>query len=289
MRCLPARAYRRSRTLGPVIERDLNLPNGQVLHIYDTGPADLTVFWHHGTPNLGTPPPPLANTRGIRWVSYDRPAYGTSTPVPGRTVGSAAGLVSAVADSLGIKEFAVMGHSGGGSHAVACGALLGDRVIAVAAMATVAPFDAEGLDWFGGMHSAASLRAATAGREAKERHEASAEFDPEVFTAADHHALSGSQSWLNDVVGPAVAAGPDGLIDDDIAYVTPWGCDPARITAPTLLLHGDEDRMIPVSHSVWLAAQCPTAELRRSPGDGHISVLNRSAEALDWIIRLRDW
>lgn len=90
-------------------------------------------------------------------------------------------------------------------------------------------------------------------------------------------------------LGPAVAAGPDGLIDDDIAYVTPWGCDPAQITAPTLLLHGDEDRMIPVSHSVWLAAQCPTAELRRSPADGHISVLNRSAEALDWIIRLRDW
>nr|WP_042184226.1 alpha/beta hydrolase [Kibdelosporangium sp. MJ126-NF4]CEL16161.1 hydrolase, alpha/beta hydrolase fold family [Kibdelosporangium sp. MJ126-NF4]CTQ94086.1 hydrolase, alpha/beta hydrolase fold family [Kibdelosporangium sp. MJ126-NF4] len=275
---------------------DLSLPGGQVLHVYDTGPATArhTVFWHHGTPNLGSPPTPLlplAESLDVRWVSYDRPAYGTSTPVPGRTVGSAAELVSVVADALGIDRFAVMGHSGGGSHAVATAAQLQDRVVAVAALATVAPFDAPGLDWFDTMAagSADSLRAAAAGRAVKEKYEASAEFDPDIFTPADHEALSGTQSWLHDVVEPAIKAGPDGLIDDDLAYVTPWGCDPTQITAPMLLLHGEEDRLIPITHSEWLASQCPTAELRRSPGDGHISVLNRAAEAFEWLVTSARW
>jgi pimeloyl-ACP methyl ester carboxylesterase len=49
------------------------------------------------------------------------------------------------------------------------------------------------------------------------------------------------------------------------------------------LLHGGRDRVVPSSHSQWLARRCPAAELRLYPGDGHVSVLNSSAAALDWI------
>ena len=118
-----------------------------------------------------------------------------------------------------------MGHSGGGPHALACGALLADRVVAVVSAAGLAPFDADGLDWFAGMATSgvASLRAAAAGRAAKERYEASGvEYEPE-FTPGDLAVLEGDWSWLGDVVGPAVAAGPGGLIDDDLAYVAPVG------------------------------------------------------------------
>jgi pimeloyl-ACP methyl ester carboxylesterase len=179
----------------------------------------------------------------------------------------------------------VMGHSGGGPHALACAALLPDRVLGVVSGAGLAPYGAEGLDWFAGMAASGveSLRAAAAGRAAKERHEASgAEYDPE-FTPADLTALSGPWSWLGDVVGPAMAAGPAALIDDDLAYVAPWGFDPALITAPVLLLHGGRDRVVPSSHGEWLARRCPAAELRLFPDDGHISVLNHGADALDWL------
>ena len=72
------------------------------------------------------------------------------------------------------NRFAVMGHSGGGPHALACGALLPDRVVAVVVGAGLAPYGADGLDWFAGMVPAgvASLRAAVAGRAAKEAHQA---------------------------------------------------------------------------------------------------------------------
>jgi pimeloyl-ACP methyl ester carboxylesterase len=275
-----------------VTETDLELNDGRTLHVYDTGADDavsrLAVFWHHGTPNIGAPPEPLfpaAARLGIRWVSYDRPGYGGSTPYPGRDMASAAACVSSIADALSIDQFAVMGHSGGGPHALACGVLLPERVLGVVSLAGLAPFSAEGLDWFAGMAASgvASLRAAAEGRAAKERYEVSgAEYDPE-FTPADTAALRDAWSWLHDVVGPAIEAGPGGLIDDDLAYVAPWGFDPEQVIAPVLLVHGGQDRVVPSSHSEWLARRCPSAELRLCPDDGHISILNSSTAALAWL------
>jgi pimeloyl-ACP methyl ester carboxylesterase len=276
-----------------VTETDLGLGDGRTLHVYDTHPNDaegrLAVFWHHGTPNIGAPPEPLFATAarlGIRWVSYDRPGYGGSTPYPDRDVASAAAYVSGIANALGIDRFAVVGHSGGGPHALACGALLPERVLGVVSVAGMAPFGAEGLDWFAGMapSGAASLRAAAEGRAAKERYEASADEDADPgFVAADLAALDGEWSWFISVVRPAIEGGPGGLIDDDLAYVAPWGFDPARITAPTLLLHGGRDRVVPPSHGEWLARRCPSAELWLRPDDGHISVLGSGAAALAWL------
>jgi pimeloyl-ACP methyl ester carboxylesterase len=157
--------------------------------------------------------------------------------------------------------------------------------VAVVSGAALAPFDADGLEWFAGMapSGVASLGAAAEGRQAKERFEASgAEYDPE-FTPADLAALAGEWSWFGSVVGPAMVAGPGPLIDDDLAYVSPWGFDPADVAVRVLLLHGGRDRVVPSSHGEWLAGRCPSAELRLMPDDGHISILTSGAEALEWL------
>src|SRR5215212_10930049 len=222
-----------------VTETDLELADGRTLHAYDTGAADaagrLVVFWHHGSPNIGASPEPLfgaADRLGIRWVSYDRPGYGGSTTYQDRNVASAAAAVSSIADALGIDQFAVMGHSGGGPHTLACGALLPERVLDVVSVAGLAPFGAEGLDFFAGMAASgvASLRAAAEGREAKERYEASAEEDADPgFIPADLAALETEWSWFISVVRPPTKNGPGGLIDDDLATVTSWGFDSAQV------------------------------------------------------------
>jgi pimeloyl-ACP methyl ester carboxylesterase len=270
---------------------DLTLDDGRTLRAYDTGRRDdgrLPLFWHHGTPNIGEPPRPLfaaADRLAMRWVSYDRPGYGGSTRHPGRDMSTAAADVVTVVDALGVDRFAVVGHSGGSSHALACAASLGERVVGAVSMAGLAPFGAEGLDWFAGMIASgkASLGAAAAGRQAKEAFETSGlEYDPE-FTAADLATLDGAWSWLGSVVGPAVQSGPWGLVDDDLAYVSPWRCDPAQIKAPTLLLHGGDDGVVPSAHSEWLSSRVPGAELRVFAGDGHISVLDHSVGALEWL------
>jgi pimeloyl-ACP methyl ester carboxylesterase len=269
-----------------VRERDVGLADGRVLHAYATEADDAgAVVWHHGTPNLGAPPAPLfaaASALGLRFVSYDRPGYGGSTERVGRTIADAALDAAAVADVFGIGRFAVMGHSGGGPHALACAALLGSRVTAAVAVSALAPPDDDGLDWYDGMISSgiASLRAAAAGREAKARFEAEhgADYDPE-FTAADLAALSGDWSWFETVLAPDAS----GLLDDDIAYTSPWGFDPATITQPVLLLHGDADGIAPPSHARRLASRLPDAELRMTSGDGHLSVLAHAPDALAWL------
>ncbi|WP_456826155.1 alpha/beta fold hydrolase [Cellulomonas sp. P5_E12] len=265
------------------------LPGGRTLRAYDV-PADeprLTVFWHHGTPNVGTPPEPLLPmSREIRWVSYDRPGYGGSTPHPGRDVASAALDVAAIADALGIDRFAVLGHSGGGPHALACAALLGDRVIAAVEGSGTAPFGAEGLDWFAGINptGTAELRAAVAGRDALERELTSSEYDPAMFTAADHETLEGPWGWIGQIAGEALAGGIGGMVDDDLAYVAPWGFDPADITVPVLVLHGEDDRVVPAAHGRWLASRIQSAELWLRPGEGHVSVLGAAPAVLDWLL-----
>ena len=275
-------------------ELDIRLPDGRSLHAYDShdpaGGGGLTIFWHHGTPNIGLPPEPLfpASERlGIRWVSYDRPGYGGSDPNPGRRVASAAEDVAALADELGIERFAVMGHSGGGPHALACAALLQDRVLGTIIGAGLAPYGADGLDWFAGMAPSgeASLRAAAAGREAKERHEAATTDGEPGFVAADRAALEGDWSWFGKVVTPAIGSGPGPLIDDDLAYVQPWGFAPEQVPPPILILHGELDRVVPATHGRWLAEHIPDAELWVKPGEGHVSVLRHAADALAWLSR----
>jgi pimeloyl-ACP methyl ester carboxylesterase len=282
-------------------ETDVTLDDGRVLHAYETVSPDgsspggrVPVFWQHGTPNTGAPPLPLfaaAAGSGLRWISYDRPGYNGSSPDPGRTFASAAADTAAVADALGLGRFAVMGHSSGGPNALACAALLSDRVFAVVSVSGLAPHPAGGGQgwWFEGMHpgGAARLQAARTSRAALVTNIASEGFDPESFTPEDWAALNGDWKWFDTVVGPALDSGPGGLIEDELANAGPWGFDPRDIAVPVLLLHGDADRIVPSSHSEWLARAIPGAVLRIIKGEGHISALRRAPDALAWLGEVR--
>lgn len=272
-----------------VLSRDVRLADGRTLRGYDMGRgvADdaFTVLWHHGSPQTGAPLAPLvsaAAARGIRLLSYARPSYGGSSPHLGRTVASAAADVAQLVDALGVERFAVMGASGGGPHALACAALLGDRVTGVACAGGLAPLTDE-IDWFAGMIDPSGPRAALRGRDARTRHAETHAFDERSFTPADYAALEGAWSSLGVDAGRANEAGPDGLIDDDLAFVAPWGFEVNAIDAPVLIAHGGEDRVVPPAHADWLLRRCPNSELWLRPRDGHVSILDACPLALDWL------
>ena len=124
----------------------LTLSEGRALEYWDvrTGGDDstLTVFYHHGSPNIGEPPTPLFEVSaqlGIGWVAHSRPGYGDSTRAEGRSIVSVARDVEELADALGVRRFAVFGHSGGGPHALACAGTMPERVIAAVAISGLAP------------------------------------------------------------------------------------------------------------------------------------------------------
>jgi len=271
-----------------VTERDVRTGDGRTLRAYDAGAetADaFTLLWHHGSPHTGAPIEPLlepARQRGIRLITYARPSYGASTPQPGRDVAAAAADAAAIADAFGVGRFAAIGASGGGPHALACGALLGDRVTAVATFAGLSPFTEE-FDWFAGMQSDGALRSAREGRAARARFGEAEEFDPDTFTAADWAALQGPWGALGQDAMAAGEAGPDGLIDDDVAFAAPWGFDPEDVGVPVLVAHGGEDRMVPATHSHALIPRLPRPELWLRPRDGHVSVLAALPLAMDWL------
>jgi pimeloyl-ACP methyl ester carboxylesterase len=279
-----------------VVEGDLQLSDGRTLHWYDTGSPTgvddpLVVYWHHGTPNIGTPPAPLfakGERLGVRWISHDRPGYGGSSPQPDRQFASVAADAAAVADALAVQRFSPMGHSSGGPHALACAALLPDRVTAVVTMSGLAPrdrFSADGRDWYAGLADDRALRAAAAGRRAKEAYEAAAPEGMPGFVAADWAALEGEWSWFGQVVGPALANGPGPLIEDELVNVAPWGFALEDVHVPVLVLHGGADGVVPASHGEWVASHLPEAELWLRPDDGHISVLAAAPAALEWLHR----
>src|SRR3954471_22673877 len=125
-----------------------------MLAVHEAGdPQGFPVLFHHGTPSAGLPYAPhaaLAREQGIRLIGYDRPGYGDSTRARDRRVEACVADVTEIADALALDTFATWGISGGGPHALACAALLPDRVTAAALLASPAPFDADGLDWLKG-------------------------------------------------------------------------------------------------------------------------------------------
>jgi pimeloyl-ACP methyl ester carboxylesterase len=263
-------------------ELELARPGGGVLHAYDSGPTgrhdELVVFWHGGTPNTGEPPAPLidlAAAHGPRILGADRPGYGGTSRDPAADVADVVLDVTAVVDALAIQRFAVVGHSGGGPRVLACAALLPDRVLAAVAISSPAPPHAVGLDRFAGMAAGivAEQRAVAAGRAALLDELEHAEFDTAAFTPADEAALRGPWGWLGGNVETALAQGLDAEADDLLAAGRHWGFDLAAVRIPVLIVHGDDDRMVPAAHGVWLAGQLPGSSLRLVEGAGRVSVL----------------
>ena len=269
---------------------ELPLPDDRRLVAYDMGEPDggsrLVVLWHHGSPQSGRILEPIADAaapRGIRVVSFARAAYGGSTRNVGRDVASVGIDAEHLVDALGIERFAVMGASGGGPHALACAARMPGRVAAVATFASPAPFTAS-FDWFAGMQTPAALRAALSGLEARTAYAETDEFDPAQFVAADWATLAGPWKALGADAGREGEAGSDGLIDDDVAFASPWGFDRAEVVAPVLLVQGGLDRVIPPSHAQHLLSELSDAQLWLRPHDGHVSVLEAVPVAMDWLL-----
>ena len=259
---------------------------------------------HHGTPACGLPSGWMADDaarRGARLVGYDRPGYGGSSRRPGRTVADAAADTAAIADAFGADRFRTWGISGGGPHSLACAALLPDRVIAAAALASVAPYDAEGLDFLAGMgeDNVVEFEAAAAGREQvlplietmregllSTTPESVAESMRSLLPPADAAVITGDFAvYLHESMTTGQQPGVEGWLDDDLAFVSDWGFRVEDISVPTLLLQGRQDLMVPFAHGEWLAARVPKADVRLTDDDGHLTLIADLGPVHDWLLQ----
>ena len=270
----------------------VELADGRTLEAGDEGDelGNLLIF-HHGSPGAAVSYEPFdraAAERGIRLVTMTRPGFGGSSRQPGRSVSDAAADAAALADHLGAERFLTAGWSGGGPHALACAALLPERVRAAATIAGVAPYEAEGLDWAAEMGEDNQVEYGTAARDPDEllrwmapHAETLAGVEPEeivadlrsVISDVDEDALDGSLGeMLAESFHRAFEPGGWGWYDDDLAFVRPWGFDLSSIRVPVSIWQGRHDLMVPFSHGEWLAARVPNARSRLRPEHGHLSL-----------------
>lgn len=273
---------------------------GRPLEAAVAGADDLpVVVLHHGTPQSFLPMTSviaMAQRVGVRLVTFSRPGYRSSGRLPGRTVADVVADVAAVLDHLGVEQAVTAGVSGGGPHALACAALLPDRVRAAASVCGVAPHDVPGLDFLAGMgaDNIAEFGAAVEGEGPlraflKAELPALADLDATTLVAAWDTLLPAvDRASLTGEVGTETAAAThdaldgsvDGWLDDDLAFVRPWGFDLASIPVPVSIWQGGQDQMVPFAHGRALSDLMPGAHTHLLPDEGHLSIVVGSFEAV---------
>jgi pimeloyl-ACP methyl ester carboxylesterase len=286
------------------MERLVHTADGRMLAVEEYGdPAGRPVLVHNGTPNsryLYQRAVADAAAHGLRLIGYDRPGYGGSSPHPGRTVADCAADARAICAALGANRVAMWGISGGGPHVLACAALLPDLVVAAVSLASLAPYGADGLDWYAGMgqQNADDFRQYFADQQAarqklaadrKEALAASADDAAKgletLLSPTDAAVLTGDLAeYLVWSAKEGLAPGDEGWWQDAVAHSSPWGFELAQITVPVLLMHGREDKFVPFGHGEWLAAHIPGVQARLLDHDGHLTLLeHRAGDVHGWL------
>jgi pimeloyl-ACP methyl ester carboxylesterase len=127
------------------VEHRVRLTDGRTLACLQLGdPAGPPVLYFHGYPGSRLEARIAATAvgrLGLRLLAVDRPGFGQSTFQPGRTVGAWAADVAALADQLALGRFSVVSISGGAPYALACAAMLSDRLERIALLCPLGPLD----------------------------------------------------------------------------------------------------------------------------------------------------
>lgn len=283
----------------PVTAIVLALPDGRSLAFTELGDPDGTpVIAFHGTPGSRlqlSGGHEAALGAGVRLVLPDRPGYGHSSWQPGRRLAHWPADMAALADHLCFEHFAVVGVSGGGPHALACAALLGERVQGVGVVSGAGP-----------MADPALLRRAPVAQRALMRLRllwlpvacALVWLGLLLFRLAPGAVLTAACRWMPERDAQIVRR-PEirrRLLDEarmvpsrttaraatqDFAlFSRPWGLPLDHVDQNVDLWQGDADTTVPIDHARHLTQVLPRATLHVLPGEGHLLVEERLGEVL---------
>ena len=282
----------------PAQSQILRLPGGRKLGHAEFGDPDgVPCFFFHGIPGSRLEAAftdELARRRGIHVISIDRPGIGLSDYVPGRSFLDWPPDVIAVADSLGIEWFAVVGVSGGAAYAAACALTIPERLQATAIISGMGPLDTPGATH--GMRLSRRLLLALGWRAPR--------LLAAIVTPLARRAARNPLRYL-DGMAPVMAAadravlalpevrrillanftesfrqGGLGMAWDLVMYTRPWGFRLQDISTEVHLWHGEADQNVPVAFGRGLAGAIPHCQARFYPGEGHLMAITHMPEIL---------
>jgi pimeloyl-ACP methyl ester carboxylesterase len=223
--------------------------NSGSIHLYyqdhGTGKPVLLI---HGWPLSGASwekQVPALLDAGCRVITYDRRGFGHSShPMHGYDYDTLSGDLDKIVTQLDLSDITLVGFSMGGGEVARYLSLYGSgRVSEAVFMSAVPPFllktpdNPEGLDG----HVFEDIKQAIAA----DRPAFLAKFLADFYNVDLFRGKRVSEEAVRLSWNIAAAASPKGTIDCVSAWLTDFRPDLRRIDIPTLIIHGDADRIVP--------------------------------------------
>jgi pimeloyl-ACP methyl ester carboxylesterase len=262
------------------------LPDGRLLGYAMMGDrAGFPVLVLHGTPGSSRQLAGLdraAREHRLALIAPDRAGYGGSSYDPARTIASGARDLGELIRHEALEGCAVVGLSGGGPTALACGVLLADRVSAVATVGGVAPLvprdprlpsDRFVIRTARRSQTAARILFAAITAVGRARPEKTLRRFAALLARPDADLLRGDSglrdAFLDDLRHPSPTAAKAAARDFWL-FARPWDVDLADMAVPAQIWHGIQDRNVPIAHAHVIVARCPPAKSQIVHGGGHL-------------------
>lgn len=267
------------------------LPGGRELAYVEWGDTvGYPAFYFHGTPSSrleGAFADRAAKRQGFRLIAVDRPGFGRSTFQAGRRFLDWPSDVCALADSLGVDEFGVVGHSGAGPHLFACGALIPrERLRFIGALGPWGPLATPEIMRSLNAVDRLCVRSAQHGQRFFGASFAPlgwcAKRTPGVFAtlvtasvpSVDRYRMRDEfvRRHYGAMVLEAFRQGGRGGAYESFLNYRPWEFDVAEVAVPTHIWLGERDTLAPRAMGEYLEQAIPRADLHWAEGKGHFSV-----------------
>jgi pimeloyl-ACP methyl ester carboxylesterase len=264
------------------VASEITLPDGRRLRWHEFGDPDGSpVIYTAGTPVSGlggASYDEAARAAGLRWISPDKPGYGGSDYHPKRTLISWGDDLAALAGRFRLDRFSLVGESGGGPFTLAAAWRLGDRVSAVALIATGGPFspderarmkaDNRVMTWIA-MNAPVlnTIRIGVMRRTmvSPARRKAALRRDLAATPPAAHADVRIEFEAVADALRPGTRA----TVQEVALTKRPWPFPLSEVATPVHLWHGALDRKSPAAFARRLAGELPDATLHLSESSGH--------------------
>jgi pimeloyl-ACP methyl ester carboxylesterase len=289
----------------PLREYALHITPDRQLGIAEFGDHEgFPVIWFAGTPGgrrqVPFNTPQYAADHHLRIICIERPGIGLSTMHLYDNILAFSDDIARVTDQLGISQCGIVALSGGGPYALACAHELDEQIVAASIFGGVAPTVGDEAPGGGPTEMAIPvnkaltylkkpLGGAITGAVKMLHPFADPIIDGLVKYVPGHETdMIGRPDIREMFVDDMINSSKDGLhslILDTILFTRHWGFSLGNIAVPVHFWQGDEDPLVPLHHGEAMAEIVPGAGLTICENAGHLEGLNKTVEAINFILQ----